>query len=130
MLTGSRIVSILPVVDVERARRFYEAQLGLPPGERRPDGSVEYRVDGATLSLSPRKEPSHNPYTTVGFEVQDVAREVKELESRGVRFEDYDLPDLKTVAHICVLGSEKAAWFKDPDGNILCIHEDVSRRPH
>ena len=50
---------------------------------------------------------------------------MRELEQRGVGFEDYDLPDLKTVDHVCVLGSDKAAWFKDPDGNVLCVHETV-----
>ena len=46
-------------------------------------------------------------------------------EGHGVRFEDYDLPDLKTVNHICEMGDERAAWFSDPDGNILCLHERV-----
>jgi predicted enzyme related to lactoylglutathione lyase len=51
--------------------------------------------------------------------------DIRELESRGVAFADYDLPGLKTVEHVCVLGSEKAAWFQDPEGNILCLHEDL-----
>jgi hypothetical protein len=40
-------------------------------------------------------------------------------------FEDYDFPDFKTVDHVCVLGAEKAAWFKDTEGNILAIVQDV-----
>ncbi len=47
--------------------------------------------------------------------------------ARGVVFDDYDLPGLKTVEHVCVLGAEKAAWFKDPNGNILCLHEPLNR---
>ena len=50
---------------------------------------------------------------------------IRELKSRGVAFESYDLPDFKTVEHVCVLGAEKAAWFNDPEGNILCLHEDL-----
>lgn len=50
---------------------------------------------------------------------------IRELEGRGVVFDDYDLPGLKTVDHVCVLGAEKAAWFKDTEGNCLCIHEDL-----
>jgi hypothetical protein len=50
----------------------------------------------------------------VSFEVDDVGAEVRELSARGVQFEDYDYPGLKTVDKVCVLGSEKAAWFKDP----------------
>jgi hypothetical protein len=52
---------------------------------------------------------------------------VETLKSAGVVFEDYDFPELKTVNHICVLGSEKAAWFKDTEGNYLCIHEDMAQ---
>ena len=57
--------------------------------------------------------------------MQDVRSAVAALEARGVIFADYDLPGLRTVDHVCVLGSEKAAWFSDPEGNILCIHEDL-----
>jgi hypothetical protein len=69
-----------------------------------------------------RRRPKH---TAVSFEVDDVGAEVRELSARGVQFEDYDYPGLKTVDKVCVLGSEKAAWFKDPEGNILCIHQPL-----
>jgi catechol 2,3-dioxygenase-like lactoylglutathione lyase family enzyme len=123
MLSHSPVTTILPVVDPERARRFYEESLGLEEERRLPDGSTVLRAGGSVLELSRRSQAVPSPYTVASFEVRDLAAEVKELEARGVRFEDYDLPDLKTVGHICVLGSEKAAWFKDPDGNILCLHE-------
>ncbi len=48
---------------------------------------------------------------------------ISELQAKGLVFEDYDFPSLKTVDHVCVLGSEKAAWFKDSEGNYLCVHE-------
>jgi hypothetical protein len=80
---------------------------------------------GATLVLLPRPDSTPSGSTAMSFEVTDVVQEVRELEQRGVGFEDYDLPDLKTVDHVCVLGSDKAAWFKDPDGNVLCVHETV-----
>jgi catechol 2,3-dioxygenase-like lactoylglutathione lyase family enzyme len=129
MLDHSEVTTILPVVDMDRARRFYEEKLGLQPGMRMDDGGVLYRTGSGSFELSPRTEPARNPYTVMSFEVPDVVREVRELEARGVAFEDYDLPDLKTVGHVCVLGSDKAAWFKDPDGNILCVHES-SRTTH
>ena len=59
------------------------------------------------------------------FEVEDIANEVRELEGRGVDFLDYDLPDLKTTDHMCVMGAEKAAWFAETEGNILCLHENM-----
>ena len=62
-------------------------------------------------------------HTTASFEVEDISASIAQLSGRGVDFEDYDLPGLKTVDKVCVLGGEKAAWFKDPDGNILCLHE-------
>jgi len=61
----------------------------------------------------------------LSFRVAQIDQAVAALSQRGVRFADYDLPGLKTVAHVCVLGSEKAAWFEDPEGNILCLHEDL-----
>ncbi len=124
MLAESRITTVLPVVNVERARKFYEEQLGLRGAEERPMGAVAYHLRGdAVIELSPRPEPTKNVYTALSFEVDDVAREVRELEGRGVRFEDYDEPGLRTVDHVATLGPEKAAWFKDPDGNVLCVHQ-------
>jgi hypothetical protein len=58
----------------------------------------------------------------MSFEVDDLESEIADLESRGVTFEDYDLPDLKTENHVATMGDEQAAWFMDPDGNILCVH--------
>ena len=56
----------------------------------------------------------------------DIVAAVNDLKTRGVVFGDYDFPSLKTVNHVCVLGSEKAAWFKDTEGNYLCLHEDLA----
>jgi len=124
-LARAQVTCILPVKDMARARRFYEEGLGLEPVGAKPDGKFVYRCGDALLALFPRGEPSKAEHTAVSFEVKDVAREVDELTKRGVRFEDYDYPGLKTVNKVCVLGSEKAAWFKDPEGNILCIHQPL-----
>lgn len=69
------------------------------------------------------------PHTTLSFRVDNIADAIARLAERGVNFADYDYPDLKTVDHVCVLGTEKAAWFEDTEGNILCLHEDVARTP-
>ena len=55
-----------------------------------------------------------------------MAPEISDLEARGVAFEDYDLPNLTTVNHVAVVGNERAAWFCDPEGNILCLHEVIN----
>lgn len=124
-LDASQVTCMLPVKDMERARRFYEQQLGLVPLGLKPDGKFIYRCGGTELALFPKPDGTPATHTAVSFKVEHIGAAVGELERRGVRFADYDLPGLKTVEHVCVLGSEKAAWFEDPEGNILCLHEDL-----
>ena len=73
-----------------------------------------------------RPAGTQSPHTAMSFEVDDVEKEISDLEGRGVTFEDYDQPEMKTVNHIAEMGGEKAACSKDPDGNFLCLHQ-VSR---
>ena len=125
-LAKSTVAMMLPVTDTDRARKFYSDMLGLDYTGTNEEGSAMYALPGgATLVLLPRPDSTPSGSTAMSFEVTDVVQEVRELEQRGVGFEDYDLPDLKTVDHVCVLGSDKAAWFKDQDGNVLCVHETV-----
>ena len=126
MLTQSPMTTILPVIDMQRARNFYESRLGLKAMGSKPDGKFVYACGGGgTLALFPREGGTKADHTAISFQVPDIAAAVKALEASGVVFEDYDLPGLKTVGHVCVLGAEKAAWFKDTEGNFLCIHEDI-----
>ena len=125
MLSVATVTTMLPVKDMDRARRFYEDCLGLTPGGLKPDGKFVYEVGGSTLALFPKPEGTKADHTAISFRVPDIAASIKELEATGVAFEDYDFPGLKTVNHVCVLGAEKAAWFKDSEGNYLCIHEDL-----
>ena len=126
MLGNAPVTTMLPVMDMNRARRFYEDQLGLRPLGSSPDGKFKYACGGALLALFPKPEGTRAEHTAVSFQVKNIESEIAELQSRGVTFEDYDFPDLKTVDHVCVLGSEKAAWFKDTEGNYLCIHQDLA----
>ena len=125
MLSGSSVTTMLPVKDMKRARAFYEGCLGLKPGGLKPDGKFVYEVGGATLALFPKPEGTKAEHTAISFRVPDIAASIKALKRAGVVFEDYDFPGLKTVNHVCVLGAEKAAWFKDTEGNYLCLHEDL-----
>ena len=127
MLSNAPMTTILPVVDMQRARDFYEHKLGLRPVGMRPDGKFLYACGGnATLALFPKPGGTRAEHTAVSFRVSDIAAAIRALAEVGVVFEDYDLPGLKTVGHVCVLGAEKAAWFKDTEGNYLCLHEDVA----
>jgi predicted enzyme related to lactoylglutathione lyase len=123
MLTSSRVTTILPVVDGVRAHDFYSRVLGLTDRGRAADGKYLFDISSGTLALIEKSEPTKAEHTAISFEVADARATVDALTARGVVFEDYDLPGLKTENKVCVLGSERAAWFKDPDGNILCIHE-------
>jgi catechol 2,3-dioxygenase-like lactoylglutathione lyase family enzyme len=96
-----------------------------PSGEK-PDGKFVYQVGATEIALFPRPEGTRATHTALSFRVADIAAAVRALKARGVDFADYDLPGLKTVEHVCVLGAEKAAWFSDPEGNILCLHEDIA----
>lgn len=121
MLTKSHVTTMLPVTNVSRARRFYEETLGLRAKGTRPNGDVLFEGDGGEFALYARERPPVSDHTAMSFEVRDVEAEVKELRGRGVRFEDY--PELHTRDGVAEMRGEKAAWFKDPDGNILCIHQ-------
>jgi catechol 2,3-dioxygenase-like lactoylglutathione lyase family enzyme len=125
VLADTQVTCMLPVKDLARAREYYEGRLQLTPLGAKPDGKFIYRAGGTELALFPKPEGTKAEHTAVSFRVQNIARAIAELKSRGVVFDDYDLPGFKTVEHVCVLGSEKAAWFRDPEGNILCLHEDV-----
>jgi catechol 2,3-dioxygenase-like lactoylglutathione lyase family enzyme len=126
MLTKAPVTTMLPVKDLNRAREFYEKKLGLKPLGARQDGKFLFAGgDGGTIALFPKPEGTKAEHTAVSFLVKEIAREIKELKQKGVVFEDYDFPGLKTENHVCVLGSEKAAWFKDTEGNYLCLHEDI-----
>ena len=116
---------MLPVKDLARARQFYEERLGLPVVGGKPDGKFVFRCGGTEIALFPKPEGTKAQHTALSFRVAEIGAAVAALKARGVVFADYDLPGLKTVEHVCVLGSEKAAWFEDTEGNILCLHEDI-----
>lgn len=117
---------ILPVKDMTRARAFYGDRLGLEAVGGKPDGKFVYRCGGTEIALFPKPEGTKAQHTALSFRVDRIDEAVSALKARGVAFADYDLPGLKTVEHVCVLGSEKAAWFEDTEGNILCLHEDMA----
>ncbi len=124
-LTESAVAVMLPTGDATRAKEFYEGRLGLPfDGTNDTTGESMYRLAGGShlvVRLLPDAKPS--PNTAMSFEVRDIAAEIADLQSRGVTFEDYDLPEMKTVDHVFDDGTMKAAWFLDPDGNVLCLHQ-------
>jgi catechol 2,3-dioxygenase-like lactoylglutathione lyase family enzyme len=122
MLKDCRVFTTLPVTDPVRARAFYAEKLGLKPTE--PNGDFYECGQGTrfVISLMAAKPAGH---TQMGFVVDDVAAVVKQLRSKGVVFEEYDWPTLKTVGGVADFGDLKSAWFKDSEGNMIGIMEPV-----
>ena len=127
MLEHSDVATRLPAQDLERARRFYAEKLGLEPVEERP-GGLRYRCGNTWFALFTSAGAPSGTHTQMGWEVDDIEAVVAELRARGVVFEEYDLPGLKTVNGIAdVEGNypskggvgERAAWFRDSEGNLI-----------
>jgi extradiol dioxygenase family protein len=121
MLQRSPMYAYIPVKDVARARKFYEEKVGLKPGREVAGGVVYDSADHTACFLYPTPNAGTSKASQAYWQVADVEREVSELRSRGVTFEEYDLPDMKTVNGIVNAGGSKAAWFKDTEGNIMAI---------
>jgi catechol 2,3-dioxygenase-like lactoylglutathione lyase family enzyme len=113
--------SYIPATDVARARRFYEEKLGFKPS-RELAGGVDYEfANGTACFLYPTPNGGTSKASQAFWQVADIEAEVAELKSRGVVFEEYDYPNMKTVNSIATGGGAKAAWFKDSEGNIMAI---------
>ena len=110
----------LPVEDLARARTFYEKTLGLTPA-REVDGGLFYGNADTGFLLFPTGGRPSGEHTQMAWFVRDIAATVAELNRRGVRFQEYDGPGLKTIDGIADLGHEKSAWFRDSEGNLLAL---------
>ena len=122
MLSQSALTTSAPVTDLERTRAFYRDKLGLTERHSDEVGVVFEAGKGTTIYLY-KRGPSKADHTIGSFSVADMDAEVAELKARGVVFENYDMPGMKTENGIATWGTDKAAWFKDPDGNILGLFQ-------
>jgi predicted enzyme related to lactoylglutathione lyase len=121
MLQKYPMRAYIPAKDLERARRFYEGKVGLKP-KQVTDGGVFYEfARGTACFLYPSAGAGTSKASQAFWDVDDLERVIGELEKRGVEFEDYDLPGMKTVNHVFEDGGAKAAWFKDSEGNIMAL---------
>jgi catechol 2,3-dioxygenase-like lactoylglutathione lyase family enzyme len=112
----------IPASDLQGTRRFYEDVLGARAVSEDPGGII-YQSGDSFFSLYPTEFAGTAQHTLGAFLVQDVEATVAELRGKGVTFEDYDLPGVRTVNGIAELGGIRGAWFKDPEGNILSVVE-------
>jgi catechol 2,3-dioxygenase-like lactoylglutathione lyase family enzyme len=133
MLKDARIANRLPAQDLERARAFYAEKLGLEPVEERP-GGLRYLCGSGEFALFQSAGRASGEHTQMGWEVDDIDATVADLRARGVVFEEYDLPGLETVDGIAYIEGnypskgtgERAAWFRDSEGNMLGIGEIIT----
>jgi predicted enzyme related to lactoylglutathione lyase len=120
MLSAAPIRAYIPVRDVSRARRFYEDKVGLAPKQEFA-GGVVYACAGTEVFMYPTPNAGTSKASQAFWEVDDVEAEVAALKARGVVFEDYDMPGMKTVNGVFTGEGVKTAWFKDTEGNIMAI---------
>lgn len=121
MLADATIQPMIPVTDLAQARKFYGDTLGLKEEGEMVTDHVMFDCGGGTKFTIYKRGPSKADHTLASFFVNDLEAEMNELRGKGVKFEEYDFPGLKTVNGIAAMGTAKAAWFKDPDRNIIGI---------
>jgi catechol 2,3-dioxygenase-like lactoylglutathione lyase family enzyme len=136
MLARSKVATRLPAQDLDRARRFYAEKLGLEPVEER-EGGLRYECGGVVFALFASTGAPSGAHTQMGWEVDDIDATVAELRSRGVVFEEYDIPGMKTVDGIAEIEGnypskgtgERGVWFHDSEGNLLGIGQPTGPTP-
>ena len=122
MLNQNEAMATIAVKKIDNAKTFYEGVLGLKPlGGDDHEGVLAYDSGGSKLFVYESQYAGTNKATAATWVVDDVDGTVKTLKGRGVDFEHYDFPETKLEGDVHVSGKMRAAWFKDPDGNILAI---------
>jgi catechol 2,3-dioxygenase-like lactoylglutathione lyase family enzyme len=123
MLGKADATPMIPVKDLERARTFYEATLGLKTKHEMGGEVLTMKSGDTTINVYRSEFAGTNRATALTFDVDDAEKEVRELKEKGIFFEHYDLPGLTQQGDLYVAEGFKTAWFKDPDGNILSLVE-------
>ena len=124
MLSKYPVAASLPFDGLKKAQEFYSKKLGLRllSGSVK-DGYLAYGAGKGTVLQLFESDSEKSDDTAAMFEVKDLAQEMAALRKKKVKFEEYDLPGIKTVRGVATMGEHKAAWFKDPGGNILGLHQ-------
>jgi catechol 2,3-dioxygenase-like lactoylglutathione lyase family enzyme len=124
MLEPRRLSAVLVSTDLTRSQAFYEQTVGLPLSTETVPNHLLFDSGVGTLLIYGRPGPNKADHTQVRLWSSDIDRDVHDLAERGVVFEDYDFPMLKTVDHIATTpGLGRSAWFKDPDGNTIALFQ-------
>ncbi len=125
MIANARPEPVIPVSDLDAALSYYVDTVGLQLLERYEDlpqtPMARLSTGNGTLALYVSVGAGESRHTLMGFDVDDIESAVEELRGRGVKFEDYDMGELRTENGIARIGGVAGAWFRDPDGNILSL---------
>ena len=127
MLNTSRVEANIPAADLGRARAFYADKLGLTPTCEVEGINLVYRTEGGTaFNLYETTFAGQAGHTIAQWHVDDIESEVRDLKAKGVVFEVYDMPGVRWDGEIASLeGLGRAAWFKDSEGNIMCVDQEM-----
>ena len=125
MLSSSKVEANIPASDLKRARDFYADKLGLTPSEEFGEEALAYRTSGGTSFNVYRTEYAGQAgHTIAQWHVDDIESEVRDLKAKGIDFEVYDMPGVTWDGEIASIeGMGRAAWFKDSEGNTMCIDQ-------
>ena len=123
MLNDNTVIAMVAVKDLDKAKEFYSKTLGLKQVDENP-GGVAYQSGTGRVFVYPTPMAGTNKATSATWMVDDIEAVVKDLKGKGLEFEEYDFPGAKVEDSVHTMGSTKAAWFKDPDGNILGLSSD------
>ena len=121
MLADKDAVATVAVKDLKAAKKFYGDTLGLKPVPVPEPEVLNYKSGNSTVLVYKSQFAGSNKATSVTWIVDDVESTVKDLKAKGVAFEHYDFPGMTRKGDVHIAGKSKAAWFKDPDGNILAV---------
>jgi catechol 2,3-dioxygenase-like lactoylglutathione lyase family enzyme len=120
MLADWPVHAAIPATDIERAKAFYHDTLGFEIAEQAEEG-VRFDCGGTQFYIYPTSAGGQATHTLASWRVGDLDAEMGDLRERGVTFEEYDVPGLKTVGGVAEWGRVRGAWFKDSEGNILGV---------
>ena len=124
MLSKSTVMAMIAVKDLEKAKEFYGGTLGLEQSDENP-GGVAYKCGDGLVFVYPTPKAGTNQATSATWMVEDIDAVVKDLKAKGLKFEHYEFPGAKIENDVHIWQGMKAAWFTDPDGNILGLSSDT-----
>ena len=122
MLGAKEAMATVAVRDLQKARKFYEGTLGLKLTDQQEEEALTYQAGGTKLLVYRSQYAGSNKATATTWVIgNEMEKVVQTLKGKGVTFEHYDMPGMTLKGDIHVADGMKAAWFKDPDGNIHAL---------